>query len=979
MTASDDGEFKPHQGDPWHPGWSDDAVPGEEIEAAESDGAAKPESKKKRKKKKRRGRRERRADAADAAGFAGPDLDSTIPVFDTDDELPGGELPLDDDPFDAVLEREGRASRHRPVDDDEVPVPAWTIDREPDSDQVLPVEQPSWVGQDTGGTPGVEAIGFEPAQAEAREDEDASDETLEPDLDSLAAAIAAQEASKTDSSDRDLAGADVAELLETEEEPSLIGEYGVAGPEAFDALEKDDATTGELDDWEAFTEGPSPAPGTVQQQEAEAPQPPTDAVDEWVESQPKKRRRLFGKGKRDRAEEVIDDSAIGIAWDDGMDGSAVLDATAYHTDEDRVEDLDHGELVEPVMPETVAVPAEAIDEAGPESVEQLEGVEGAVAEMLEALEQDTWAAPDESDGVELPVEAVIHESIEAAPLSPYEGGEQLELVGDSQELPAATEMEGAFDSDGLQRDVTVPTLEPRFEDTPDWEGDPGRVPTEWFANIDEDVVVPPAVTETPETEWSRESEGGRREEQTREPFEPIDAFDIEGPEPSAVAPQPQEIAVIPDGYEPWQDAVTDAVEAGAGAHVDDGIHANEQPMDPRPAPADLPAGFEHFPGSAEIEQFELPEETMQAEMSADESDEDWVTDDVIAERPTQEIDAPFPVGEDEFADQVHSSTGTIEHRDLAAAISGVGEVDTEWQGISAAMPGLETGVLGFEDVGDLGASGEHVGSARPNLGSRVVTGLVLAGLLFGSLFTADVAFAGFIGLLVVLGLAEFYGSARRSGYLPLSLFGIVGGVGTLLATWFHGPLAIPVGVLLTSIATFFFYAFSPTRRDALSNGGLTVLGVGWVIATVAFVIPISRAPEHVVLIFAIVAVTAATDIGAFLSGRTWGRSPLAPVLSPNKTTEGLAGGVTLALVVAGAIGFLELGPFDIRSGLGLGAIAAVFAPIGDLSESMIKRGLGIKDMGSVLPGHGGVLDRIDAFLFVIPAAWVFYEAIGFLG
>jgi phosphatidate cytidylyltransferase len=304
--------------------------------------------------------------------------------------------------------------------------------------------------------------------------------------------------------------------------------------------------------------------------------------------------------------------------------------------------------------------------------------------------------------------------------------------------------------------------------------------------------------------------------------------------------------------------------------------------------------------------------------------------------------------------------------------------------MSAAMPGVETGVLGFEDVADLahvgdGFGDEYVAPTRSNLGVRVSTGLVLVGLLVGSLYVGGWAFALFVSAIVLLGLGEFFATLRRAGYLPLSLFGLVGGAGTLAAAWFHGPIAIPAGILLTSVATFFFYAFAPTRRDALSNGGLTVLGVAWVVGSVAFAIPIARSEEFVALIFAVVAVTAAADIGAYSFGRTWGKRPLSPYLSPHKTLEGLLGGIVLAMAAGAAIGYFEFGPFDLTAGLAVGAVVVIAAPLGDLAESMIKRSLGVKDMGSILPGHGGVLDRIDALIFVIPAAWVLFEAIGYLG
>jgi phosphatidate cytidylyltransferase len=104
---------------------------------------------------------------------------------------------------------------------------------------------------------------------------------------------------------------------------------------------------------------------------------------------------------------------------------------------------------------------------------------------------------------------------------------------------------------------------------------------------------------------------------------------------------------------------------------------------------------------------------------------------------------------------------------------------------------------------------------------------------------------------------------------------------------------------------------------------------------------------------------------------------LAPVLSPNKSVEGLAGGVVLAIGAAIGIGYL-MDPFDIQAGAALGLVVAAVAPLGDLAESALKRSLGVKDMGTILPGHGGILDRIDAFLFVIPPAWVLYEMLGYL-
>jgi len=125
----------------------------------------------------------------------------------------------------------------------------------------------------------------------------------------------------------------------------------------------------------------------------------------------------------------------------------------------------------------------------------------------------------------------------------------------------------------------------------------------------------------------------------------------------------------------------------------------------------------------------------------------------------------------------------------------------------------------------------------------------------------------------------------------------------------------------------------------------------------------------VALLLAAVVPTIGYDVGALFVGRSAGSRPLSAA-SPNKTIEGLAGGMFLAVVAAVVFAVVGVTPFDSWSeGLKLGLLVALVAPMGDLAESLVKRDLGIKDMGSILPGHGGLLDRFDALLFVLPAVW----------
>jgi phosphatidate cytidylyltransferase len=129
----------------------------------------------------------------------------------------------------------------------------------------------------------------------------------------------------------------------------------------------------------------------------------------------------------------------------------------------------------------------------------------------------------------------------------------------------------------------------------------------------------------------------------------------------------------------------------------------------------------------------------------------------------------------------------------------------------------------------------------------------------------------------------------------------------------------------------------------------------------------------------VVLLVAANDIGAYFVGRAFGRRQLSPLISPTKTWEGLVGGLIVGLVVASVLTtFPAWEPIGIAKGLVAGALVGVVAPIGDAVESMVKRALRVKDMGSVLPGHGGMLDRIDGFLFAVPLIYFLFRGFGLL-
>ena len=154
---------------------------------------------------------------------------------------------------------------------------------------------------------------------------------------------------------------------------------------------------------------------------------------------------------------------------------------------------------------------------------------------------------------------------------------------------------------------------------------------------------------------------------------------------------------------------------------------------------------------------------------------------------------------------------------------------------------------------------------------------------------------------------------------------------------------------------------------------VTLLGVVWVGLLGSFAALLLNPTLHpsrrgVAFLFGAVLATVAYDVVSFFFGSQFGRRPLSPSVSPYKTWEGLIAGMASAIFVSVVL-VGNMHPWSFSRGLALGLVVAVAAPLGDLCESMIKRDIGVKDMSAVLPGHGGLLDRFDAMLFVLPSVY----------
>ena len=274
---------------------------------------------------------------------------------------------------------------------------------------------------------------------------------------------------------------------------------------------------------------------------------------------------------------------------------------------------------------------------------------------------------------------------------------------------------------------------------------------------------------------------------------------------------------------------------------------------------------------------------------------------------------------------------------------------------------------------DRGAPGEGA-----NAGVRIATG-VAAAVIALVLFALGTVPALILCIVVVTFAAgECFGVLRRAGYHPATLLGLVGTVALMIAAYTKGASAIPLVLVLIVVFTFLWYLFGVERGAPVAGSAATLLTVGWISllgSFAALLLAPSNFPDRHGIAFLLGAIiaTVANDVGGLVIGGWLGRHPLAPSISPNKTWEGWLGGLVLSVVVSAAlVGAIH--PWTPGKAAVLGLTVAVVAPIGDLAESLLKRDLHIKDMGTLLPGHGGVLDRVDALLFVLPATYYLVRA-----
>jgi len=267
---------------------------------------------------------------------------------------------------------------------------------------------------------------------------------------------------------------------------------------------------------------------------------------------------------------------------------------------------------------------------------------------------------------------------------------------------------------------------------------------------------------------------------------------------------------------------------------------------------------------------------------------------------------------------------------------------------------------------------------------RTITGTIFVIILLGSVLFSAYSFAILFFTITILGIWEFYTLAEKTGHQPQRITGILLGAflfsGTLLNySTTYGKFALfPIALLLPTLFSIFIIELYRKKEKAFGNIAYTILGVLYIalpfslFTVIAFGTPVtfstnSYEPSK---ILGILFILWSSDTGAYLSGKAFGKHKLFERISPKKTWEGTIGGGILALAVAYIVSIYFTG-FNVMDWMIIALIIVILGNLGDLVESLFKRTIDVKDSGTILPGHGGILDRFDSLIISIPFIFIY--------
>ena len=270
-------------------------------------------------------------------------------------------------------------------------------------------------------------------------------------------------------------------------------------------------------------------------------------------------------------------------------------------------------------------------------------------------------------------------------------------------------------------------------------------------------------------------------------------------------------------------------------------------------------------------------------------------------------------------------------------------------------------------------------SAGRDLPTATAVGALLAAVFIASLMWRPAAVMLLIAVLIGVAAFEFFTQANASGYRPSTIIGVVGCVAAPLCAYWIGDAALPLVLVFSFIATVVVFVGSDgIESGPVPNAAIMMLAIMWIglMSSYAALILRFSTSEGAAFVnvgtdtlFIVVIGVIANDMAAYFTGTAMGRTPLRDWISPAKSIEGLIGGTIGTFIAVVLVGMQSTTWNSFGDWFLLALVISVMAPLGDLAESMFKRNLNVKDFGTVLRGHGGVLDRFDSLLFVLPATY----------
>lgn len=269
-------------------------------------------------------------------------------------------------------------------------------------------------------------------------------------------------------------------------------------------------------------------------------------------------------------------------------------------------------------------------------------------------------------------------------------------------------------------------------------------------------------------------------------------------------------------------------------------------------------------------------------------------------------------------------------------------------------------------------------------GTRITFGVAMmsafAGIVALDVYLDTDIGLGLLGILIgIVALLEFYDIAAKKGFDPFRRSGLIGGTLVFVTGWSSARVDGSISLNLTLLFAFICWLFlwqglSRDLKHIIENVSITIFGVLYIFFFLSFSMAICHLPfgNGMVILFGIILMAKCTDIGAYFVGKKFGRHKLFPVISPNKTVEGVIGGLASSILVAVAWNLIpQIRILPLKWAILFGFLIGVTSIGGDLVESMLKRDAGVKDSGNLVPSFGGTLDVIDCILTSLPMGYYF--------